>query len=350
MAAIIDPGVRAAHRLLFSDPMTFDDAQAVFAAPLRERVEFVVILKRALRSLFDDPTVDESDAEELAGGYPAVEYTPPHGRFSLDLLTRLGEAFGWEDLMAGSEPLTIGSLAVPTATPRTRGAPGARSGALGEGLPLGGVASRQPAYDERADFGDALEVAIDVNDAEPVVQGRAGDEQIWNRRSVPHAVVMSQVALQGQGSLEQVGWRRDDLEGLAQVDLKDIVVRGGACRVELLELAHRAQEQGSRQLGERLPHSLLAAAGGGALVEEPAPHRHICSEASTPTSTRRTSCARNSRCLAARRARSLSALSAARRRASSTVARVVASPSACLARASRSWSISIVVRLIMSTY
>jgi len=136
-------------RLLFSGTVTFDDAKAVFAALLRERVDFVVIgsmamaahglvrathdldlfvdpergnierLKRALRSLFDDPTIDEIDAEELAGEYPAVEYTPPHGRFSLDLLTRLGEAFGWEDLKAGSEPMTIGSLVVRIATPRT---------------------------------------------------------------------------------------------------------------------------------------------------------------------------------------------------------------------------------------
>ena len=128
--------------------MTFEDARAVFAALVREGVEFVVIgsmamaahglvrathdldlfvapdgdnverLKRALRSLFDDPHIDEIDAAELAGEYPAVEYIPPHGRFSLDLLTRLGETFSWEDLKAGSEPVGIGSLVVRIATPR----------------------------------------------------------------------------------------------------------------------------------------------------------------------------------------------------------------------------------------
>jgi len=128
--------------------VTFEDARAVFAALVREGVEFVVIgsmamaahglvrathdldlfvapdgdnverLKRALRSLFDDPHIDEIDAAELAGEYPAVEYIPPHGRFSLDLLTRLGETFSWEDLKAGSEPVGIGSLVVRIATPR----------------------------------------------------------------------------------------------------------------------------------------------------------------------------------------------------------------------------------------
>jgi len=54
-------------------------------------------LKRALRSVFADPSIDEISAEDLCGDYPAVRYVPPDG-FGLDLLTRLGTAFRYEDL------------------------------------------------------------------------------------------------------------------------------------------------------------------------------------------------------------------------------------------------------------
>ena len=86
-----------------------------FVSPARENIEK---LKRALRTLFDDPNVDEIDAAELAGEYPAVEYVPPHARFSMDILTRLGEAFVYEDLVAGSEVILLGELPVRVATPQ----------------------------------------------------------------------------------------------------------------------------------------------------------------------------------------------------------------------------------------
>lgn len=127
--------------------MTLEEVKAVLAALVREGVDYVVIgsmamaaqglpratqdldlfvapdldnleaLKRALRSLFDDPSVEEIDPQELAGEYPAVEYVPPHGRYSLDFLTRLGEAFSWQDLEAGSEMLHLGDLVIRVATP-----------------------------------------------------------------------------------------------------------------------------------------------------------------------------------------------------------------------------------------
>ncbi len=128
--------------------MTIEEAREILAALVREGVEFVLIgsmamaaqglprathdmdffvsprkeniekLKRALRALFDDPNVDEIDAAELAGDYPAVEYVPPHARYSMDILTRLGEAFSYEDLVAGSEVIQLGDLPVRVATPR----------------------------------------------------------------------------------------------------------------------------------------------------------------------------------------------------------------------------------------
>jgi hypothetical protein len=127
--------------------LTLDEVKAVLAALQREGVDFVVIgsmamavqglpratrdldlfvapeienleaLKRALRFLFDDPSIEELDPQELAGSYPAVEYIPPHGKYSLDFLTRLGEAFSWQDLDAGSEEVTLGDLVVRVASP-----------------------------------------------------------------------------------------------------------------------------------------------------------------------------------------------------------------------------------------
>lgn len=87
----------------------------IFVAPRTENLE---ALKRALRNHFEDRNVDQIDPEELMGEYPAVEYVPPGGRFSLDILTRLGEAFSWKDVFAGSEELSLGSLTLRVATPR----------------------------------------------------------------------------------------------------------------------------------------------------------------------------------------------------------------------------------------
>jgi len=128
--------------------MTLEEAKAVLAALAHEKVEFVVIgsmamaaqglpratqdldifvspeienleaLKRALSDLFDDPNVEEIDPHELAGEYPAVEYVPPHGRFSLDILTRLGEAFSWQDLAADCDQIELGDMTIRIASPR----------------------------------------------------------------------------------------------------------------------------------------------------------------------------------------------------------------------------------------
>jgi hypothetical protein len=74
-------------------------------------------LRRALKSLYeDDPNVDAITSEDLAGDYPAVEYTPPGGDYSLDILSRLGEAFRFEDLEW--ESLMVDGVRVCVATPR----------------------------------------------------------------------------------------------------------------------------------------------------------------------------------------------------------------------------------------
>ena len=85
-----------------------------FVAPDDENV---ARLRRALKSLFDDdPNVDEITAADLGGDYPAVEYTPPHGLYSMDILSRLGEAFRYEELEA--EDVIVEGVRARVATPR----------------------------------------------------------------------------------------------------------------------------------------------------------------------------------------------------------------------------------------
>jgi hypothetical protein len=124
----------------------FEEAKRILAAFEREGVEYVMVgsmamaaqglvratrdidffvaatatnvesLRRALRGLYeDDPNVDEIRVEDLAGDYPAIEYVPPHAPYSLDLLSRLGEAFRYETLE--SEELLLDGIRISVATP-----------------------------------------------------------------------------------------------------------------------------------------------------------------------------------------------------------------------------------------
>jgi hypothetical protein len=66
----------------------------LFLRPDRVNVER---LKTALRSVFEDSSIDEISADDLCGDYPAVRYLLPDG-FGFDIVTRLGTAFRYEDL------------------------------------------------------------------------------------------------------------------------------------------------------------------------------------------------------------------------------------------------------------
>ncbi len=127
--------------------LTFEEAKGILRALEREGVEYVLVgaiamaaqglvratrdldffvsptpenverLKRALRSAFgDDPNLEQITAEDLGGDYPAVQYTPPEGRYSMDIVSRLGEAFRYEDLEF--EEMDAGGVTVRVATPR----------------------------------------------------------------------------------------------------------------------------------------------------------------------------------------------------------------------------------------
>jgi len=85
----------------------------IFVAPEPDNIER---LKKALQSVYpDDASIEEITAEDLLGDYPAVQYVPPDGDFYLDILTRLGEAFRYEDI--SSQRLDFDGLTVSVATP-----------------------------------------------------------------------------------------------------------------------------------------------------------------------------------------------------------------------------------------
>lgn len=85
----------------------------IFLAPDPANIER---LKLALGDVFRDPSIAEISAEDLCGDYPAVRYIPPDG-FGFDILTRLGQAFRFEDLEI--ETKVFGDVEVRVVTART---------------------------------------------------------------------------------------------------------------------------------------------------------------------------------------------------------------------------------------
>jgi hypothetical protein len=84
-----------------------------FVRPERENVER---LKSALRSVWDDPEIDGIRIEDFEV-YPTLRYGPPAGDFVIDILTRLGTAFRYEDLEA--ERVIVEGVPIRVATPKT---------------------------------------------------------------------------------------------------------------------------------------------------------------------------------------------------------------------------------------
>lgn len=84
----------------------------LFVAPNPENIDR---LRRALDSVFHDPELEQLSAADLLGDYPAVQYVPPAGDFRVDILTRLGEAYQFEDL--DWETVPLGQIEVRVVTP-----------------------------------------------------------------------------------------------------------------------------------------------------------------------------------------------------------------------------------------
>ena len=83
---------------------------------VRPTPDNVARLRRALSAVWSDPDIDSIVASDLAGDYPAIRYGPPDGSFTLDLLSRLGERFGYDDIESATVELE--GEPVRTATPR----------------------------------------------------------------------------------------------------------------------------------------------------------------------------------------------------------------------------------------
>jgi len=85
-----------------------------FIRPTPENVERV---KRALRSVWNDPEIDTISEEDVCGQYPTIRYGPPGEEFVVDLLSRLGEAFRFDDLE--SQEIDVEGVKARVATPET---------------------------------------------------------------------------------------------------------------------------------------------------------------------------------------------------------------------------------------
>lgn len=74
-------------------------------------------LRAALTEVFDDPDIEQITAEDLGGDYPAVQYGPPDVDFTIDIVSRLGEAFSFDDLEVTRVP--AGEVTITVVTPET---------------------------------------------------------------------------------------------------------------------------------------------------------------------------------------------------------------------------------------
>ncbi len=86
----------------------------LFVRPEPENIEK---LRRALTAIWNDPAIEEITSEDLCGDYPAVAYGPPDDSLPMDILTKLGEAFAFDDLEA--QLIEVDGEAIRVATPAT---------------------------------------------------------------------------------------------------------------------------------------------------------------------------------------------------------------------------------------
>ena len=73
--------------------------------------------KEALRAVWNDPEIDAIRPEDLAANYGVIRYGPPNERLTIDVITRLGTAFQYEDLAA--QNVKWEGIQVRVATPET---------------------------------------------------------------------------------------------------------------------------------------------------------------------------------------------------------------------------------------
>jgi hypothetical protein len=87
----------------------------LFVAPDAANID---LLRSALASVYDDdPDIDSITAEDLGGEYPAVQYGPPGVDYTIDIVSRLGDAFQFEDLEV--QQVRAGDVVLTVVTPET---------------------------------------------------------------------------------------------------------------------------------------------------------------------------------------------------------------------------------------
>ncbi len=86
----------------------------IFIEPSVSNIERV---KESMRATWHDPAIEEIKAEDILGEYPVIRHGPPESDFTIDLLSRLGDAFRFKDL--GWQWTEIAGVAVKVATPET---------------------------------------------------------------------------------------------------------------------------------------------------------------------------------------------------------------------------------------
>ncbi len=84
----------------------------LFVSPDEQNVDR---LKAALQSIFSDPEIEKIRYADLAGAYPAIQYVPPSGVYHIDILSRLGAAFTFEDIE--TQEMEFEGIRVRVATP-----------------------------------------------------------------------------------------------------------------------------------------------------------------------------------------------------------------------------------------
>lgn len=92
--------------------LRFTDDIDLFIAPIPDNV---ARLRRALRRVWGDPSIEEIRAEDLAGDYAVVRYGTPDD-FYIDLVSRRGDAYAFTDVE--SEWLERSGIRARVATPR----------------------------------------------------------------------------------------------------------------------------------------------------------------------------------------------------------------------------------------
>lgn len=86
----------------------------LFVAPSAENFQRI---QKALRSVWNDPEIDSIHFDETIRDYATIRYFPPDESLTVDLITRLGDAVRYEDLIA--ERLEVDGIMVSVASPAT---------------------------------------------------------------------------------------------------------------------------------------------------------------------------------------------------------------------------------------